>query len=202
MTSTHTARDSPRLAALLRRVRTLEISAERNVSSLLSGNYRTTFRGQGLDFHEARKYIPGDAVRRIDWRMTARMREAYIRVHNEERQRELLLAVDVSPSMATGWQQRNKLETAIEVAATLALAAVRAGDRLGYLLFHDKALHLEPPSRGRLAFFLLLRRLLEAYDRYDLPRPGNNRENVETSVTDIRSAIHAIQNLRGRLRDE
>lgn len=182
-----------RLQDLLQRVRTLELVAARNVASLLSGSYRTTFRGQGLDFHEARKYVAGEPVRRIDWRMTARMREAYVQVHHEERQREVFVAVDTSPSMATGWQQRNKLETAIEVAASLGLAAVRAGDRLGHVLFTDRVEAMAPPRAGRVSLFLLLRRLLETLDAASDPAPTSGG-----SLSDVRAAIHAIQDLRGK----
>ncbi len=194
-----------RLQALLRRVRALELVAERNVSSLLSGNYRTTFQGQGLDFREARKYLPGESVRRIDWRMTARMREPYVQVHNEERQREVFVAVDTSGSMATGWQQRNKLETAIEVAATLGLSAVRNGDRLGHVLFAERAGTISRPSSGRLSLFLLLRHLVEAHDSLSGdPWPAaqtgadNGAQNGTGDYSDVRSAIHAIQGFRGR----
>lgn len=188
------ANDRVRLQALLRRVRALELVAERNVSSLLTGSYVTTFRGQGLDFHEARKYIPGESVRRIDWRMTARMREAYVQVHNEERRREVFVAVDTSRSMATGWQQRNKLETAIEVAATLGLAAVRTGDRLGHVLFTDRVEALAPPRPGRISLFLLLRRLLEALDQSSGAPPAAGAG----TLSDVRAAIHAVQEFRGK----
>ena len=200
-TSATRSDDRERLQELLRRVRALELVAERNVASLLSGSYSTTFRGQGLDFHEARKYIPGEPVRRIDWRMTARMREAYVQVHHEERQREVFVAVDTSPSMATGWQQRNKLETAVEVAATLGLAAVRAGDRLGHVLFTERALATAPPQAGRVSLFLLLRRLLEAIDSGSGPGRGPGLGPGTTGIaapSDVRAAIHAIQGIRGK----
>ena len=126
------------LRDLLRKVRRLELVARRNVSSLFAGNYLTTILGQGLEFHEARRYVPGDSVRRIDWKMTARRGVPYVRTFLEERQREIFIALDVSPSMATGWQDKTKLEVAVEMAASLAVSAVDSGDRLGFVTFADR----------------------------------------------------------------
>lgn len=175
-----------RLRSLLRQVRELELIAERNVSSRLSGNYLTTYRGTGLDFHEARKYVQGESIRRIDWRMTARMREPYVQVHNEERLREVIVAVDVSSSMRGGWQERTKLETAIETAATLAVAAVRSGDKLGFVTYSDRVHAHRRPRAGRRALYAFLRELIE-----QLEAPAER-----STLTDARSAIHWIQRLR------
>lgn len=180
-----------RVGELLRRVRRLEVVARRNAAGLLAGDYQTSIRGQGLVFHEARRYVPGEDARRIDWNITARLGEPYVRVHHEERQREVVLAVDVSPSMHLGWQRRTKLETAVEVAATLAVSAVDAGDRLGWVIFADRVLSASPPRGGRPQLFLTLRALLEATAPWERP----------VAVSDPRAAIHAVQQQRsaGRL---
>ena len=158
---------------LLHRVRHLEIAGRRNVASLLRGNYRTSFRGTGLDFHEARRYVPGEPIRSIDWRMTARRRAPYVRVHLEERQREVFLAVDISPSMFTGWQARTKIETALEIAATLAASAQEAGDRIATLTFSDRVHGFTPPRAGRRGLFAALRTLLEAQHEGPHPDAGD-----------------------------
>lgn len=171
---------------LLTRVRALELVAKRNVTSQYTGNYVTTVRGGGMEFHEARHYQPGDPERHIDWNMTARFDAPYVRTFLEEREREVVVAVDVSASMYAGWQERSKLETAVEIAATLALSAVEAGDRLGFVLFDDHVVAQAPPRGGKAQ----LHRLLRALAGQTRPR--------RTPGSDPREAIHAIQALPGR----
>lgn len=176
------------LRQLLRRVRELELVARRNVSSLLAGNYLTTIPGRGLEFHEARKYVQGEPVRRIDWKMTARLGFPHVRTFLEERQREIFIALDVSPSMATGWQEESKLEVAVEVAATLAVSAAGAGDRLGFVTFSDRVSELDRPRAGKKQLFRALKTFSSTLDRP--PEP--------CQLSDPRCAIHAIQRFRGR----
>ena len=176
------------LRDLLSRARELELVARRNVSSLFTGNYLTTIRGSGLEFHEARRYVQGEPVRRIDWKMTARMGYPHVRTFLEERQREVFIALDVSPSMATGWQERTKLEVAVETAATLAVSAADAGDRLGFLTFSDRVFELDRPRAGKKQLFRALEALVRVLEQP--PEPCN--------VSDPRCALHAIQRFRGR----
>ena len=89
---------------LLKKVRELELIANKNVHSSLSGDYITSIPGKGLQFHEARKYNPGESIRLIDWNMTARLGEPYVKVVLDEREREVIIALDISPSMYSGWQ--------------------------------------------------------------------------------------------------
>jgi uncharacterized protein (DUF58 family) len=172
---------------LLRRVGRLELVARRNAAGLLPGDYSTAILGRGLVFHEARRYVPGQPARTIDWNITARVGEPYVRVHREERQREVVLAVDVSPSMHTGFQARTKLETAVELAATLAVSAVDAGDRVGWVTFADRVLGESPPRGGRAQLFRALRALLAAAAPWRRP----------VAVSDPRVAVHAVQRQRG-----
>ncbi len=176
------------LKALLAEVTELEIVARRNVSALLAGNYLTTIPGRGLEFHEARRYVPGEEVRRIDWKMTARLGVPYVRTFLEERQREIFVALDVSPSMATGWQEKTKLEVAVEMAATLAVSAAEAGDRLGWVTFSDEVSDLARPRAGKKQLFRALKAFVAA--RRTPPEP--------CAVSDPRAAVHAIQRFRGR----
>ncbi len=176
------------LRELLAEVRELELVARKNVSSLFAGNYLTTIPGRGLEFHEARRYVQGEPVQRIDWKMTARMGVPYVRTFLEERQREIFIALDVSPSMATGWQEKTKLEVAVEMAATLAVSAVLAGDRLGFVTFSDRVFELDRPRAGKRQLFRALKTLAAVLGR--APEPCRE--------SDPRCAVHAIQRFRGR----
>lgn len=173
---------------VLEQVRALELAARRNVSSQLAGAYRSAVVGRGLEFHEARKYVQGESVRQIDWKMTARLDEPWVRRFKEEREREIFLAVDISPSMFAGWQQRSKMETAVELAATLAVSAVEAHDRLGLVSFAENVQDVLSPQLGRAQLYRVLDVLLKRL--YEGPKPCR--------VSDPRAAIHAIESRRGR----
>lgn len=172
---------------LLRRVQLLEIAARKNAAGRLAGAWVTSFHGSGLLFHEARKYVPGDPVRNIDWNLTARAGEPYVRVYLEERRREVVLLIDVSPSMHTGFTRRTKLETAVELAATLAVSAVEAGDRIGCVLFADRVLAERRPRAGRRRLLGVLETLLRHIGPWRRP----------VAVSDPRQAIHALEERRG-----
>ena len=174
-------------ADLFQRVRALELLARRNVAARLQGDYVTAFKGSGLLFEEPRRYQPGDPVRTIDWNITARLQEPYVRTYREERQRDVVLVVDVSPSMHSGFQRRSKLETAVELAATLAVSAVEAGDRLGWIAFADEVVDHGRPRRGKAQLWRALQTLL------DVSRPWDRR----VDVTDPRAAIHELESRRG-----
>lgn len=171
---------------LLRSVRVLEMVSRRSAAGLLSGDYQTAIRGQGLLYQESRKYLPGDPVRSIDWNVTARTGEPYVKVNLEERQRDVYVALDVSPSMHAGFQDRTKLEFAIEMAATLGATAIEGGDRLGWVLFADRVLEDERPAGGRGQLFRFLRSLLRRSWPWERP----------VAESDPRAAVHAIQRAR------
>lgn len=175
-------------AKLVSQVRELELIARKNVSGFFAGNYASTILGGGLEFHEARKYVPGESVRFIDWNMTARRREVYVKLYREEREREIFIAVDVSPSMFFGTQQRTKIETALELAATLGLGAIESGDKLGLVAYADKALTVMHPRKGRSHYYAVLKELIAL----------KNAPPQNVAQTDLESAISQIQNLKGR----
>jgi uncharacterized protein (DUF58 family) len=130
------------------------------VNSLFSGEYRSVFKGQGMEFSEVREYQPGDEVRSIDWNVTARMRRPYVKRYIEERELTVMLAVDLSGSERFGTRQRFKSELASELAAVLAMSAIRNNDRVGVLLFSDRVEHVVPPRKGRKHALRLIRDLL------------------------------------------
>ncbi|HEX7051650.1 MAG TPA: DUF58 domain-containing protein [Longimicrobiales bacterium] len=145
---------------ILRQVKLIELRTRGWVESLFGGEYQSVFRGQGMEFAEVREYQPGDDVRNIDWNVTARMGEPYVKKHIEERELTVLLAVDLSGSEQFGTRGRMKAELAAEVAAVLALSAVRNNDRVGLLIFTDRVEHFVPPKKGRRHVLRLIRDVL------------------------------------------
>jgi uncharacterized protein (DUF58 family) len=145
---------------ILRQVRMIELRTRGLVNSIFGGEYQSVFRGQGMEFSEVREYEPGDDVRNIDWNVTARTGEPYVKKHVEERELTLLLAVDLSGSEQFGTRGRFKAELAAELAAVLALSAIRNNDRVGMLLFSDRVEHVVPPRKGRRHALRLIRDVL------------------------------------------
>ncbi len=134
--------------ALADRARHFQLTARRPVKNLLAGLYASAFKGVGLEFDEVRAYIPGDDVRTIDWRVTARMKEPFVRRYIEERQLTLWLLIDCSASLRIGPETGSKAETAWKIATLLAFTAAHNHDRVGLVLFTDRIEHIEPPRQG------------------------------------------------------
>ena len=148
---------------VLRQVKLVELRTRRLVNSLFTGEYRSVFKGQGMEFAEVREYQPGDEVRTIDWNVTARMGRPFVKRYIEERELTVMLAVDLSGSERFGTVHRFKSEMAAELAAVLTMSAVRNNDRVGLLLFTDRVEHVVPPRKGRRHALRLLRDLM-VYD--------------------------------------
>lgn len=172
---------------LIKQVTELELIARKNAHSLLAGDYITSIAGKGLQFHEARKYIIGDPVRMIDWNMTARLGEAYVKTFLEEREREIVIALDASPSMFTGFQERTKIEFAIEMAATIAFSAIKSRDKVGYVIFNDTAIEVGKPTSGKVQLF----RMLKSF----LTHAETERENKKNN-SDIRAVLKSLQKFK------
>ena len=147
---------------MMARVRRLEIKARRLVRESFSGEYQTSFRGQGLDFDDFREYQHGDEVRFIDWNVTARMNQPFVRKFREERELAVILAVDVSGSADYGSVELSKRETAAEAAAILGFSALHNGDKVGLLLFAAEPLIFVPPEKGNRHLLRLIREILVA----------------------------------------
>jgi uncharacterized protein (DUF58 family) len=145
---------------ILRQVKLLELRTRGLVNSLFTGEYRSVFKGQGMEFAEVREYQPGDEVRSIDWNVTARMGRPYVKRYIEERELTVMLAVDLSGSERFGTRTRFKSELAGELAAVLAMSAIRNNDRVGAILFTDRIEHVVPPRKGRRHALRLMRDLL------------------------------------------
>jgi uncharacterized protein (DUF58 family) len=157
---------------VLRQVKLLELQTRGLVNSLFTGEYRSVFKGQGMEFAEVREYQAGDEVRSIDWNVTARMRRPFVKRYIEERELTVMLAVDLSGSERFGTRGRFKSELASELAAVLAMSAIRNNDRVGAVLFTDRIEHVVPPRKGRRHALRLMRDLLvfePTGSRTDLP---------------------------------
>lgn len=144
---------------LLKRITRLELRTRRLVDSALIGAYRAAFRGRGAHFDGVRPYEPGDDVRAMDWKVSARTSEPHIKQFSEERELSVLLVVDDSGSMRFGLPL-TKRERAAEFAAAVALTAIRAGDRVGTLVAHDGGVSFVPPKRGRNHALRVIRAVL------------------------------------------
>jgi uncharacterized protein (DUF58 family) len=145
---------------VLSQVRQIELRTRGLVNSIFGGEYHSVFRGQGMEFAEVREYEAGDDVRNIDWNVTARMAHPYVKKHVEERELTVLLAVDLSGSEQFATRGRFKAEVAAEIAAVLALSAVRNNDRVGLIIFTDRIEHVVPPKKGRRHVLRLIRDVL------------------------------------------
>jgi uncharacterized protein (DUF58 family) len=145
---------------VLRQVRRVELRTRRLVDSRFSGEYHSVFKGRGIEFAEVREYQPGDDVRAIDWNVTARLGQPFVKQFVEERELTVILAIDLSGSQQWGTRARLKSELVTEVAATLAMSAIRNNDRVGLLIFTDGVEQFVPPRKGRRHALRLIRDLL------------------------------------------
>lgn len=146
---------------LLKKVRKIEIKTRRLSDHMFGGEYHSRFKGRGMTFSEVRQYQFGDDVRSIDWNVTARYNEPYIKVFEEERELTLMLLVDISGSEFFGTDQQFKNEIVTEIAATLAFSALQNNDKIGVILFSDEIELFIPPKKGKSHVLRIIRELLE-----------------------------------------
>ncbi len=145
---------------LLQRVKLIELATRRTVDDALSGSFKSSFKGMGVQFAEHRQYVAGDDVRHIDWKVSARTRDPLIKKFDEERELTVFLVVDISGSLGFGSGTKLKSEAVAELAALITHAASRAGDKVGLLLFAGKVEKLVPPRKGRNHLLRMIRELL------------------------------------------
>lgn len=144
---------------LFEKIRRLEIRTKGRVDALLGGEYSSAFKGRGIEFAEVRPYQIGDDVRSIDWNVSARMNETYVKTYEEEREQTLMLLVDISQSNNFGSQGAFKREVAAELCALVAFSAIEHNDKVGLLLFTDQVELVVPPKKGRRHVLRLIREL-------------------------------------------
>ena len=146
---------------ILKKVRKIEIKTRRLSDHIFGGEYHSTFKGRGMTFSEVRQYQFGDDVRAIDWNVTARYNEPYIKVFEEERELTMMLMVDVSGSELFGTSEQFKKDTITEIAATLAFSAIQNNDKVGLILFTDEIELFIPPKKGKSHVLRIIRDLIE-----------------------------------------
>lgn len=150
---------------LLKKVRKIEIKTRRLSDHIFGGEYHSTFKGRGMTFSEVRQYQFGDDVRNIDWNVTARYNEPFIKVFEEERELTMMLMVDISGSELFGTDEQFKNELVTEIAATLAFSATQNNDKIGLILFSDQVELYIPPKKGRSHVLRIIRELIEFHPK-------------------------------------
>jgi len=156
---------------LLKKVRKIEIKTRRLSDHIFGGEYHSTFKGRGMTFSEVRQYQFGDDVRSIDWNVTARYNEPFVKVFEEERELTMMLMVDVSGSELFGTTNRFKKDIITEISATLAFSALQNNDKVGLILFSDEIELFIPPKKGKSHVLRIIRELLEF-------SPKSNKTNI------------------------
>lgn len=169
---------------ILKKVRKIEIRTKGMVNNIFGGEYQSAFKGRGMEFSEVRAYTYGDDIRQIDWNVTARTGEPFIKMFEEEREQTLMLCVDISPSGIFGSQTQSKMELAIEICAVLAFSAIKNSDKVGLVLFTDVIEKVVPPKKGRIHVLRLIRELLTT--------------EPEGTGTDISEALSYVNRLLNR----
>ncbi|MBO6586538.1 MAG: DUF58 domain-containing protein [Gracilimonas sp.] len=169
---------------ILKKIRKLEIQTKGIVNTLFGGEYQSAFKGRGMEFSEVRAYTYGDDIRQIDWNVTARTGDPFIKVFEEEREQTLMLCIDISQSGTFGSQSQSKMDLAIELAAVLAFSAIKNSDKVGLVLFSDHIEKVVPPKKGRTHVLRLIRELYTT--------------NPTGTGTDIADALSYINRLLDR----
>ena len=145
---------------LMQKIRAIQIKTSHMVTELMAGEYVSAFKGRGMEFNAVREYTPGDDVRLIDWNVTARMDQPFIKEYIEERELNVMLMVDVSSSGEFGSTGKFKNEISAEVASILAFAAIRNNDKIGLIVFSNKIEHYIPPKKGKAHVWNIIRTIL------------------------------------------
>ena len=159
---------------ILKKIQRIEIFTNRLVNTVFAGEYESVFKGQGITFDEVREYQVGDEIRAIDWNVTARMGQAYIKKYVEERELVMMLVVDMSASTSFGSIAETKAEIAAEIAALLAFSAIKNNDKVGLICFTDTVEHFVAPRKGKRHVLRVVRDILH----FQPKQPGTNIETA------------------------
>ncbi len=150
---------------ILKQVKRLDVFTKNNINSLFLGNYRSAFRGRGIEFADIRQYDIGDDVRDIDWKTTSKQGEVYVKTYHESRDNTLFFVIDGSPAMQFTSTNKKKYELLLEAFALVAFAAVQNGDRVGILFYGDGEVKIFPPKKGRKNILKILKFCIERYEK-------------------------------------
>lgn len=167
---------------ILKKVRKIEIKTRRLSDHIFGGEYHSSFKGRGMTFSEVRQYQYGDDVRAIDWNVTARYNEPFVKVFEEERELTMMLLVDISGSESFGTQHQFKKDTITEIAATLAFSATQNNDKVGLILFSDHIELFIPPKKGRSHVLRIIRELIEF-------KPTSKKTNISEALKFLSSVM-------------
>ena len=167
---------------LLKKVRKIEIKTKGLSKNIFSGEYQTAFKGKGMAFSEVREYLPGDDVRTIDWNVTARYNNPYIKVFQEERETTVILLIDLSGSSDFGTQSQLKREIDTEISAVLSFSAINNNDKIGVIFFSDKIEKFIPPKKGKSHILRIIRELITFH-------PSSKKTNIEVALKYFNSVI-------------
>ena len=159
---------------LLKKVRKVEIKTKRLSNNIFGGEYHSAFKGRGMTFSEVRGYEFGDDVRTIDWNVTARYNQPFVKVFEEERELTLMLMVDISGSKFFGTESELKKNIVTEISATLAFSAIQNNDKVGLILFTDQVELYIPPSKGKTHILRIIRELIEF-------KPNSKKTNLSVA---------------------
>ena len=164
---------------LIRRIRRIQIRTDRLVTDVLAGQYHSAFKGRGMEFEEVRPYLVGDDVRTIDWNVSARLGEPHVKLFREERELTVILAVDLSASLAFGSRAELKRELVAEIAGTLAFSAIRNNDKVALLAFTDRIELFVPPRKGPRHVLRIVRELMAL-------QPRGTRTDLPGAIEELR----------------
>ncbi len=146
-------------AEIIKKIKQVHIKSSRTVNTMLAGRYKSVFRGSGIEFEEVREYSPGDDVKSIDWKVSARLGKPFIKLYREERESIVMLLIDMSASLKFGTFSELKLEKAAEVASVLAFSAIKNNDKAGAIFFTDKVEKYIPPKKGSAHVWRLIKEI-------------------------------------------
>ncbi len=168
---------------ILKKIKTIQLKTNYLANEIFSGEYESAFRGRGMEFEEVREYQPGDEVRTIDWNVTARLGRPFVKVYREEREMNVMIMVDCSATLNFGTRSRFKRETAAEVAAVLAYAAVKSNDKVGLMMFTDHVEKYLPAQKGRGHVYRVIQEILTF-------EPEGKKTNIKSAMEYLGRTMH------------
>ena len=160
---------------ILKKIKQIHIKSRRMADTMMAGHYRSVFKGAGMEFEEVREYSPGDEIRSIDWKVSARMGRPFIKQFREEREMVVMLLIDMSRSGFFGTGEHLKVEKAAEVASVLAFNAIKSGDKVGAIFFTDQVEHYIPPKSGSAHIWRVIRAIFTF-------QPVSQGTDIDTAV--------------------
>ncbi len=160
---------------IIKKIKSIHIKSNRLVNTIMAGQYKSVFRGSGIEFEEVREYSPGDEVKSIDWKVSARLGRPFVKLYREERELVVMLLIDMSASTSFGTTENIKKETAAEIAGILAFNAIRNNDRVGAILFTDRVEKYIPPKKGSAHIWRVIKEIFTF-------QPSHKRTDINAAI--------------------